>query len=99
MVQRGVVFEGVEAAADHVDEAVVGDAADVVARAGQRLARAPAVGLRVVDLVPADAGALGRGLGGAADQVDAARRARTAAAAPRGRGSGAIAVQRFDAIS
>ncbi|EEF22160.1 conserved hypothetical protein, partial [Ricinus communis] len=69
VVQVGVVFEGVEAPADHVDQAAVRYAAHVIARAGQRLARAPAVGLRVVDLMPAHAGALGRGLGGAADQV------------------------------
>ena len=98
MVQAGVVFEGVEAPADDVDHAVVGDAADVVARAGQRLARLHAIGLRVVDLVPADAGALLVG-SEAPPMRCSLPSSTTAAAAPRGRGSGAMAVQRSAATS
>ena len=72
VVRRGVVLEGVEPPADHMDQAVMCDAADMVARAGQRPAEFPFVGRGVVDLVPADAGALGRRVGGAADQVELA---------------------------
>jgi len=55
-----------------LDQAAIGDAADMVARAGQRLADLPPVRRRVVDLVPADARPLLRGVGGAADQVQLA---------------------------
>ena len=86
-MQIGVVLEGVEAPADDMDRAAMRDAADMVARAGQRLAHLPSVGLGIVDLVPADAGALGRRGGRAADQIDPAvqHHCRAGAARPRQR--------------
>src|SRR4029450_807902 len=69
MVKIGVVFKGVEAAADDMDHAVMGDGPDMVARRGERFADFPFVGLRIINLVPADAGALIGGSAGAADQM------------------------------
>ena len=58
VVQVGVVFKGVEPPANDMDTVVVDDAADVVARAGQRFAQAPAIGNGVINLVPSNASAL-----------------------------------------
>jgi hypothetical protein len=97
MMQVGGVFEGVEAPANHVDLAAARHAADVVSRARQRLARGPTVGLGVVDLMPADARAFGRGLGSAAYQVQRAvqHHGGRRAARPRQRRNGGPAVGRY----
>src|SRR6187455_2698781 len=52
-----------------MDHAVMGDGPDMVARRGERFADFPFVGLRIIDLMPADAGALIGGSAGAADQM------------------------------
>src|SRR5215207_8566701 len=65
----GVVFKVIEAAADDMDHAVMGDSSDMVARRRQRFSDFPFVGLRIIDLVPTDAGALVGGSAGAADQM------------------------------
>src|SRR6266508_1693543 len=52
-----------------MDHAVMGDGSDMVARRRQRFSNFPPVGLRIIDLMPTDAGALVGGSAGAADQV------------------------------
>src|SRR6185436_7882488 len=69
MVKIGVVFKGVEAAADDMDHAVMGDGSDMVARGGEGFTDVPLVRLRIIDLMPTDAGALVGGCAGAADQM------------------------------
>ena len=91
VMQVGVVFEGVESSADDMDRAVMRDAADMVARAGQRLAYLPTIGLRIIYLVPANAGALRCWRAGTADQMQAAIEDRRCGR-PAGRRRGAIAV-------
>src|SRR5258705_3738186 len=69
VVKVGVVFEGVETPAHDMDHAVMGDGSDMVARRRQRLSDFPLVGLRIIDLMPTDAGALAGGSAGTPDQM------------------------------
>ena len=67
----------------------MGCGSDMVARRRQRLADIPLVGLRIVDLMPADAGTLVGGGASAADQMDLAveRDGRGSTARTRARGA------------